>query len=185
MRLILFAAAVALLTSPASAQKPADANPTVDIYSLFGLERPDPERVRQAVEAAAAHPLGSMENPVRVGGPPGERAYIARLRCADGSAPRVGQRANAGIGAFGTIVDVYPLDCGAAAPGQLSLVMDMYHEEHREDRAPPGGPGSPAKVLDAPSRLPRPTAKRRAGFCRPDVVASSVTMGSPSFPPLS
>src|SRR5688500_13717472 len=29
---------------------------------------------------------------------------------------------------------------------------------------PPAGPGSPAKVLDAPSRLPRPTAERRAGF---------------------
>ena len=138
MRLILLAAALALLASPASAQKPDEDNPTTDIYSLFGLERPDPERVREAVEAAAAHPLGSMENPVRVGGPPGQRAYIARLRCADGRRPRVGTRSSAGIGPFGTIVDIYPLNCRRAAPGEVALVLDMYHPEHREDRPPPG-----------------------------------------------
>jgi hypothetical protein len=138
MRPILLAAAIALLVVPASAQKPGADNPTTDLYSLFGLERPDPEQVRAAVEAAAAHPLGSRENPVRVGGPPGERAYIARLRCADGRRPRVGMRGSAGTGPFGTIVDIYPLDCRGSAPGQVALVMDMYHPEHREDRAPPG-----------------------------------------------
>src|SRR5205085_11226629 len=45
-------------------------------------------------------------------------------------------------------------------------------------RAPLGGPGSPTKVLDAPSRLLRSTAKRRAVLCRPDVVPRSVTMNS-------
>jgi hypothetical protein len=94
--------------------------------------------LEQAIAAASAHPLGTLENPVRVGGPHGERAYIARLRCADGARPRIGQRGSAGIGAFGSIVDIYPLDCGAAAPGKVGLVMDMYHEEHREERAPAG-----------------------------------------------
>lgn len=92
----------------------------------------------EAIAAAASHPLGTAANPVRVGGPEGERAYIAKLLCADGRAPKVGQRSSAGVGAFGTIVDIYPLDCGSAAPGKVNLVMDMYHEEHRETQAPAG-----------------------------------------------
>jgi hypothetical protein len=102
------------------------------------LLAPGQDDIAEAIAAAQAHPLGSIRNPVRVGGPEGERAYIARLRCADGSAPRIGQRSSGGVGAFGTIVDTYPLDCAAAAPGRVDLVMDMYHEEHGEDRAPPG-----------------------------------------------
>ncbi len=90
------------------------------------------------VLAAAQHPLGSARNPVRVGGPEGERSYLVRLRCADGAAPRIGNRNSAGTGAFGSIVDVYPLDCGAAAPGKTEIVMDKYHEEHRETNAPAG-----------------------------------------------
>lgn len=99
---------------------------------------PNPDEEAAAIAAAQRHPLGTMENPVRVGGPTGERAYIARLRCSDGSAPRVGQRGSMGVGAFGTIVDAYPLDCGSAAPGRFTLIMDMYHDEHREERAPAG-----------------------------------------------
>lgn len=127
------------LAAPASAQpKPGDRTMSPEqMLREFGLG-PDQDDIRAAIEAAAAHPLGTAANPVRVGGPHGERAYIARLRCADGSAPRVGQRGNAGVGAFGTIVDVYPLDCGDAAPGRFDLVMDMYHEEHRETAAPSG-----------------------------------------------
>ena len=115
----------------------------------IGQRTAAPERILQglaagaseeeaAIAAAQAHPLGTRENPVRVGGPEGEHAYIARLRCADGNAPRVGQRGSIGVGAFGSIVDAYPLDCGSAAPGHVTLIMDMYHEEHREDRAPAG-----------------------------------------------
>ncbi len=87
------------------------------------------------IAAAAAFPLGSVQNPVRVGGPQGERGYLSRLRCADGSAPRLGARSERGVGAFGSVVAAYRLDCGA---GAADLVMDMYHDEHVEDRAPPG-----------------------------------------------
>ena len=139
LKLIPALAAALLAAAPAAAEpKPGDRTMTPEqlLRELgWGIDEDD---VREAVEAAAAHPLGTAENPVRVGGPGGERAYIARLRCGDGSRPRVGQRSNAGIGAFGTIVDVYPLDCGAAAPGRFALVMDMYHAEHRETRAPAG-----------------------------------------------
>ena len=141
MRIVLAAAAAAaiLAAAPAAAQtNPGDRTMSPEqMLRDFGLA-PDQDDLREALAAAEAHPLGTMRNPVRVGGPHGERAYIARLRCSDGSPPRVGQRANAGVGAFGTIVDVYPLDCGNAAPGRFELVMDMYHEEHREDRAPAG-----------------------------------------------
>ena len=130
----------ALVAAPAAAFQPKVGERTVppeELLRQLGVGVSD-EEMDSAVAAAAAHPLGSMENPVRVGGPEGQQAYIARLRCANGSSPRVGQRASAGVGAFGTIVDVFPLDCGAAAPGKVRLVMDMYHAEHREDRAPAG-----------------------------------------------
>jgi hypothetical protein len=138
MRILLLAAAL-LAASPALAQpKPGDRTITPEqMLREMGLA-PDQDDLSEAIAAAAAHPLGTAENPVRVGGPEGERAYISRLRCADGSPPQVGQRGSAGVGAFGTIVDVYPLDCGNAAPGRFALVMDMYHAEHREERAPAG-----------------------------------------------
>ena len=99
---------------------------------------PPPEEVARLVERARDLPLGTARNPVRVNMPAGEHAYIARLRCADGNRPRVGQRSNDGVGAFGTIVDVWPLDCGDAAPGRFNLFLDMYHPDHVETRAPEG-----------------------------------------------
>jgi hypothetical protein len=99
---------------------------------------PDAGGEEAAVAAAAAFPLGSAQNPVRVGGPEGERAYLARLRCGNGAAPAIGQRTDGGVGAFGSVVNAYTVDCGAAAPGRTILSIDIYHEEHREDRAPAG-----------------------------------------------
>jgi hypothetical protein len=137
---LLIAAIAALLAAPAAAVQKKVGERTVppeELLRQLGIGVSD-EEVDAAVAAAAAHPLGTMENPVRVGGPEGQQAYIARLRCANGSSPTIGPRASAGVGAFGTIVDAFPLDCGAAAPGKVRLVMDMYHSEHREDRAPAG-----------------------------------------------
>lgn len=93
------------------------------------------EEMRQLVAAADAFPLGTLENPVRVGGPEGERAYLGHLRCADGAAPRVGTRREAGIGAFGSVAAAYEVGCGAGAG---RIVFDMYHAEHVETRAPAG-----------------------------------------------
>jgi len=93
------------------------------------------EEMRQQVEAADAHPLGTVENPVRVGGPEGEHAYLGRLRCADGSAPQIGTRRDAGVGAFGSVVGAYELACG---PQVSRIVFDIYHEENVETRAPAG-----------------------------------------------
>lgn len=137
MRLpFLLAAAVA--ASPAAAQKPGDRNVTPQ-QVLGDMAPADPMAEAEAIAAAAAaHPLGSVENPVRVGGPQGARAYIARLRCADGSRPQVGARATGAVGAYGTLTERYPLDCGAAAPGRIAVAFDFYHEEHVETRPAAG-----------------------------------------------
>jgi hypothetical protein len=93
------------------------------------------EEISQAIAAADAHPLGSQENPVRVAGPDGERAYLARLHCADGVAVRVGARREAGVGPYGSVVGAYDVAC---ASGPSRIVFDMYQEEHQETRAPAG-----------------------------------------------
>ena len=137
MRALILAAI--LLGTPALAQKPSsESTPSPQkLLADLGMGVSDEELAR-AIAEASAHPLGTLANPVRVGGPEGERAYIARLRCADGSEPVIGQRASGGIGAYGTIVDLYPLDCKSAAPGKVDLVMDMYHDGHKETAAPAG-----------------------------------------------
>jgi hypothetical protein len=138
MRILPLFAAAALLAAPAAAQKPGarTASPDQVLGQAAAL---DPmAEAEQIAAAAAAHPLGTVENPVRVGGPEGARAYIARLRCADGSRPQVGPRSSGGVGAYGTLTQRYPLDCGGAAPGRVTLAFDLYHEEHVEARPTPG-----------------------------------------------
>lgn len=139
MRILVFALAAAALSAPVTAQKPPrEESPAPrDLLADVGSGNSDEELAR-AIAAANAFPLGTVENPVRVGGPEGERAYIARLRCSNDAVPKIGERSAAGIGAFGSVVSSYVLDCGGAAPGRVNLVMDMYHEENRENRAPPG-----------------------------------------------
>jgi len=138
MPFLPFLLAAGLLAAPSAAQKPGAR--TAPPQQLLGEMAPaDPIADSEAIAAAAAaHPLGSVENPVRVGGPQGARAYIARLRCADGSRPQVGLRSTGGVGAYGTLTERYPLDCGSAAPGQVTLAFDFYHEEHVETKPAPG-----------------------------------------------
>ncbi len=124
-----------LLAAPAGAQDLGERSRSPELMvPALGLA-PDQDDLAAAIAAAQAHPLGTAGNPVRVGGPAGERAYIARLRCADGSAPQIGPRADAGVGAFGTVIAAYPLRCGA---DESRIAFDMYHEEHVETRAPAG-----------------------------------------------
>lgn len=138
MRILAALSAAAFLAAPAAAQKLGARTATPgQVLGDMGAADPVAEADRIAA-AAATHPLGSLENPVRVGGPQGARAYIARLRCADGSRPAPGPHGPAGVGAYGTVTERYPLDCGGAAPGRVALVVDFYHEEHVETRAPAG-----------------------------------------------
>jgi len=104
------------------------------LFREMSSETPEQEMGR-LVAAAAAYPLGTIENPVRVGGPNGERTYLARLSCADGTAIHVGARSEAGQGGFGAIANAFSVACGGTT---RRIVFDMYHEEHVENAAPPG-----------------------------------------------
>ena len=92
----------------------------------------------RAVAAAAKYPFGSERNPVRAAMPPGEVAYLARLRCSDGQPPRFERAGSYGVGVYGNILDGYMVNCGAAAPGQVEIFMDMYHSGYVEARPVPG-----------------------------------------------
>jgi hypothetical protein len=135
---LLTAAALIAIAGPAAAQKPGDR--TVSPGQMLGQMAPMDPRAENAAlaAAAAAHPLGSVANPVRVAGPAGARDYVARLRCGDGSRPAHAPHAPGAVGAYGSVTQIHPLDCGAAAPGRLSLALDLYHEEDPETRAPAG-----------------------------------------------
>ena len=61
------------------AEKAPEGSPEA-LMDMLGGGRPKP---RPNPAELAKHPLGSQQNPVRVGGPAGERAYLARLRLAD------------------------------------------------------------------------------------------------------
>jgi hypothetical protein len=125
--LSLFFMSLTLLAGPAAADDLGKRSAQPErLFSGIGEGTSD-AALEAAVAAAAAFPLGSLQNPVRVGGPEGELAYVARLRCADGSPPKLGPKRPGGVGAFGSLVEAFPLDCGVAAPGRLDLIIDMYN----------------------------------------------------------
>ena len=140
MRFPVLALCLAILATPAAAQQqrqPGLGERTQSPEALFReMSQETPEQEMQRLIAAAnAYPLGTIENPVRVGGPEGERAYLARLTCADGTPIRVGTRSDAGQGGFGSVATAYAIACGGTT---RRIVFDMYHEEHVENRAPAG-----------------------------------------------
>jgi hypothetical protein len=136
--LILFLFTAVLAAPAAQAQKLGERTAAPE-QSMAGIgEGSSDAEYERELAAAAAFPLGSLRNPVRVAGPDGARAYLARLRCADGVQPRIGAERPGGVGGFGNVVDVASLDCGAAAPGRTEILLDVYHEEHVEQAPPPG-----------------------------------------------
>ncbi len=131
-------AAIILLLSGCTSTAPRKSDDTF-LAAMFAGESPlGEQKVAEIVAAAAKYPLGSKENPVRAEMPEGQRAYLASLRCADGKPPQILQRYNIGPGIYASIVDAYPLDCGAAAPGKLVVYMDMYHRGYVETHPVPG-----------------------------------------------
>ena len=137
MRSFLIAASLFAATPAAAQQQPELGARTADPQTHLpaaGLA-PGQDDLAAAIAEAETHPLGSLQNPIGVAGPEGERAYLYRLRCADGAVPRVGQRSDGGIDVYGTLAGVYPVTCAA---GTAQLHFDMYQEEHVEVRAPAG-----------------------------------------------
>ena len=132
--LVALGAAALLAAAPKLGER---THSPAEVLAQLGDGSSDAEMAR-LVAAASAYPLGSLQNPLRVGGPVGRRAYVARLRCANGSQPAVGPASAAGVGGFGSVVEGITLDCGVSAPGKVQLFLDLYHEEHQETRAPQG-----------------------------------------------
>ena len=106
--------------------------------ALAGQSQMSGAKLDRAIAAAAKYPFGSQRNPVRASMPEGQRAYLAKLRCSDGRAPRFERMGNYGLGVYGNIIDGYSVDCGAAAPGKVEIFMDMYHPGYAETRPVPG-----------------------------------------------
>ncbi len=135
---VVLTALVAFLARPAPASAQSEAQSLADLIGAPLPKFPEGEELQALLKAAAAHPLGSAENPVRLGSIRASYIYISRLRCADGSRPvsrRLGQSSKM---AFGRIADAYQVDCGARPPGSVEVHIDPYHPGHDEDRAPTG-----------------------------------------------
>ncbi len=111
--------------------------PTVSIaQDLGGLFGPSmsKKQLKKAIEKADKSPLGSTDNPVRVHMPQGQRAYLSKLRCSDGNAPKFHREGSTGMSPFGNIMDVYRVVCQNAQPEITSIYFDMYHPKHKEKR---------------------------------------------------
>ena len=134
MRPFILAAATLALGACATTRPASTGDIIADMFAPV-----PPARVHavEAKAAAAGHPLGSRENPVRANMPDGQRAYLNRLRCSDGGAPQYDRGGSVGDGPYGKIMDVYELKCLDGQPVTASVYMDMYHD-HVEDRPVPG-----------------------------------------------
>lgn len=125
--------------SSASSRASADAGLDGILAAMMrGESATSGSKLDAALEKAAAFPLGSKDNPVRAQMPPGQRAYLARLRCADGNAPSFNRRGSFGMSPYGNIVDGYDVQCAGSEPAENLIFIDMYHSGHVEDRPVPG-----------------------------------------------
>ena len=120
---------------------PAAAQDEVDI---FGRKAPGGKALEKLIEKAQEHPLGAKENPVRADMPGGQRAYLNRLRCADGKRPTYARVGNFGLGVYQRIIDGYEVVCEGSTPAKSMIFMDMYHPGHKEPAAVPGFTIEPA-----------------------------------------
>ena len=125
------------LAASATAAQPQDEDLALE-RMLSGQSYLQGAELERALEAAAAHPLGALENPVRASTPSGQQAYLRRLRCADGRAPQFQRSGNLGLGVYGNIIDAYQLVCRSSEAAQATVIMDMYHQGHVEHRPVPG-----------------------------------------------
>ena len=135
LTLPLIAATAAALSLSACATTTTDDAPLRG--RIFGPAMA-PAEMDRTIAAAAVHPLGSEKNPVRVNMPGGERAYLERLRCANGRAPAFARSGSVGTGVYGNIIDLYGVQCPGSTPADSAVYMDMYFPDHVETAAIPG-----------------------------------------------
>lgn len=133
MRLLAICAMVSFVALPPALARDDDMAALMRSLGGGGLTG---KKLKRAIEKADAYPLGSKDNPVRVDGPLGERAYLARLRCADGKAPDFNRDGSVGSSPYGYIMDLYSVRCREVPV--VSVYMDMYHSDAAESRPVPG-----------------------------------------------
>lgn len=123
--------------------------------------------------AVAPAPLGSFANPVLAGGVFGEREFLMRVRCADGTAVEVISRGSViprpdstgRAPGDGHILDAYRVRCpdGEGGTREDTIYLDMYHGGARERGPMPpytvlpelparSAPGCPPRVHDDSAR---------------------------------
>lgn len=129
---IIVAAASASVGTAAAQTHPNGAR---DMMLEMGAPGLRGAQLEAAIAEAEKHPLGSAENPVRENQPAGQRAYLRRLRCADGKPPEFNRVGNVGDGPYGYIVDLFKVTCAGQAP--VDVHIDMYHDGP-ENRPVPG-----------------------------------------------
>lgn len=85
-------------------------------------------------------PLGSQENPVRVGGPEGQRNYLSRLVCDNNEQVSAYDRlGSSDIGPFGGVMDIYEVICDTdKGVVKHEVFLDMYHHTYTETRPAAG-----------------------------------------------
>lgn len=101
-----------------------------DLMSFMGAV--SPAESNRVAAGLASKPLGSAQNPVRANMPEGQRAYLSRLRCADGRAPTFQRMGSFGAGPYGSIIDGYEVLCTGSSPARTEIFLDMYHASHVE-----------------------------------------------------
>lgn len=130
-------------------------------YSVGGPGSPQGEDLAELIEEAQASPLGSRENPVRAEMPSGQRAYLSRLRCSDGSRPAFQRVGNFGVGVFGRIIDGYQVVCRGSEPAETMVFMDMYHPGYIENEPVEGFTIQGGNTVREPVEMPtRPNPKK-------------------------
>lgn len=128
---------LACLTSIQCLAVDSDHPDSPDFDPVARMKRFDPnwEPPEVSAEKIAKHPLGSEDNPVRSHGPTGQRRYLARLECLDGTSPSIKRVGSHGDGVYGFHVDEVEILCGE----RRSLVfIDLYHPGHVERSPIPG-----------------------------------------------
>lgn len=87
-----------------------------------------------ATTGATNGALGSEANPVRADMPPGEQAYLNRLRCSDGKPPVFSRIGSMGIQHSSHVIDGFDVTCSSGQPAKTTIYIDMYHPGHVESQ---------------------------------------------------
>lgn len=111
----------------------SDQTAPLDLENFFQTGGRDSSTdIDKVARDASKYDLGSEENPVRTSGVAGQHMYLKDLRCADGKAPSYRRLGNGGPGVYGSIVDIYNVECAGSEPAESVIWMDLYHPGYKD-----------------------------------------------------